>query len=549
LTTSSTTSSTSTGSQTSTPFCPNGKDSDGNCISNVVPPNTLPATTSSTTSSTSIGSQTSTPFCPNGKDSGGNCIPNVTPSNTLPSTTSSTTSSTSTGSQTSPPLSCLYGVDALGNCIVNPPNTTSSASPTRPNTLICSPGSINIDGVCTQASQPPSSITTATTSPPVIAFPANNNTFVPTTSTTTTSSLSLPSANAQFSYVTATTLLVPILPTSTNSFNLTNPDAATTTLSFIGPSNPNTGSAPPPSLPSDIPARIYPAVQTNPSDLPSDYILCSILFSSGLPWEEVVKNTQLQGQIFAWTDYLVCHALNIDTSVVFIYALDFWAPETYQSTADVDKLQTLFLFFLPRQYVTALQSQVRVAASQFYNVPTPYRDLANLVDPAFALTSVPDPNTIPGSANAATSRENKSRTNAIIGVVSALGGLAFVILGVLIFNGVKRNRELRHRRLSDSHMPNDPYPDRAGREFDQDSVGGQRRRSFYFAEDSLRGQQQTMEQPTVPMVQAQTQYVVQPSTQIEYSNRTSPGSMRERRGPVVPGAISAPILTQSSLNW
>lgn len=31
---------------------------------------------------------------------------------------------------------------------------------------------------------------------------------------------------------------------------------------------------------------------------------------------------------------------------------------------------------------------------------------------------------------------------------------------------------------------------RTGRGFDQDSVGGQRRRCLYFAEDSLRGQQQ-----------------------------------------------------------
>jgi len=135
--------------------------------------------------------------------------------------------------------------------------------------------------------------------------------------------------------------------------------------------------------------------------------------------------------------------------------------------------------------------------------------------------------------------------DAIIGSVSALGGLTLIILGVLVFRSVKRSRDLRHRRLSDPILPNDPYPDRTGRDFDQDSIGGQRRRSFYFAEDSLRGEQQ----PAMPAAQVQTQTVLQPGLQTEYSYRTSPETMRERRVPVVPAAISAPILTQSSLNW
>jgi hypothetical protein len=108
---------------------------------------------------------------------------------------------------------------------------------------------------------------------------------------------------------------------------------------------------------------------------------------------------------------------------------------------------------------------------------------------------------------------------------------------------------MRHLRLSDPNLPNDLYPDRTGRDFDQDSVGGPRRRSFYFAEDSLRGQSHTAEQSTVPTAQAQTQYVVQPGSEVQYNPRASPENIRERRAPVVPGAISAPILTQSSLNW
>ena len=223
-------------------------------------------------------------------------------------------------------------------------------------------------------------------------------------------------------------------------------------------------------------------------------------------------------------------------------------PDSYQGPDDADMLRTEYLFYLPNNLVSVLANEIKVQSSPFYNIAEPYKDLAVQVDPAFALTSVPNPNAVPGTTSAA-SGGNKSRTATIIGVVSALGGLALIILGTLVFNGVKRSRQLRHQRLSDPNLPNDPYPDRSGRDFDQDSVGGPRRRSFYFAEDSLRGQPQTAEESTAPMPQAQAQFVAQPGSQIQYSSRSSPENMRERRAPVLTGAISAPILTQSSLNW
>lgn len=223
-------------------------------------------------------------------------------------------------------------------------------------------------------------------------------------------------------------------------------------------------------------------------------------------------------------------------------------PSTYQGPSDVDQLLTEYLFYLPSDQVPVLANQIKVLSSPFYNVALPYRQISMNVDAAFALTSVANPNVIPGSPSGATSGGDKSRANTIIGVVSALGGLALIILGVLIFKGVKRSRELRHHRLPDPNAPNNPYPDRTGRDFDQDSVGGQRRRSFYFAEDSLRGQQPAV-QSAVPVEQAPIPYVVQPESQIQHSQRTSPESMRERRPPVVPASISAPVLTQSSLNW
>jgi hypothetical protein len=277
----------------------------------------------------------------------------------------------------------------------------------------------------------------------------------------------------------------------------------------------------------------------------SGYSLVSILFDDTLPWFFVSQNTQSQGQLLAWTPTVIQAALDLSTADVKPFAMQAFMPITYQSAQDVNQLLTLFLVYIPNHQVPILQDQILVQGSPFYDgLPAPYSSLAAHVNAGFSITSVQDPNAMPGTSNAVTVHGNKSRTDAIIGIVSVLGGLALIILGVLVFRSVKRSRDLRHRRLSDPNMPNDPYPDRTGRDFDQDSIGGQRRRSFYFAEDSLRGQQQ----PAMPATQAQT-HVLQPGSQTEYNYRASPEAMRERRGPVVPGAISAPILTQSSLNW
>lgn len=358
-----------------------------------------------------------------------------------------------------------------------------------------------------------------------------------------------PTPNSQFSYVTESSLLGTSLSTSSIPPTLTNPDAATTTLSLPDPSNSVTGSGPGAPLPSYLPARIYAPDQVDVNSLPSDYTLVALLFSSFLSWQFVAQNTQSQGQIFDWTPIIVANALNISAAQAPAYALQVFTPASYSGPSNVDALLTEYLFYLPSSQVLTLANQIKVASSPFYAISDPYKELADQINPAFALTSVSNPNTVPGSASGASSLRNKSRTDTIIGVVSGLGGLALIILGILIFNSVKRSRQLRHHRLSDPSLPNDPYPDRTGREFDQDSLGGPRRRSFYFAEDSLRGQPHTAEQSSVPMAQAQTQYVVQQESQIQYIPRTSPENIRERRAPVVPGTISAPILTQSSLNW
>lgn len=163
--------------------------------------------------------------------------------------------------------------------------------------------------------------------------------------------------------------------------------------------------------------------------------------------------------------------------------------------------------------------------------------LAERVVKTFPISSLASPNAgsnaaggSDGSAQGATSSSGETRKDAIIGVVSALGGVTLVVLVLLIFRSLKRRQELAHRRMSD---PPQGYlgerPD--GVEFDRDSIGGQRRRSFYFAADSLRGTEgaQSGGDPFAD----------------EYSQQR-PAAMRQR---VAPGTISAPILRANTMNF
>ncbi|EIW81240.1 hypothetical protein CONPUDRAFT_56067, partial [Coniophora puteana RWD-64-598 SS2] len=180
--------------------------------------------------------------------------------------------------------------------------------------------------------------------------------------------------------------------------------------------------------------------------------------------------------------------------------------------------------YLPQDQVSTLASLISDEHSEFYTAQSGIAfELAACVDPALAITSISGPK---GSNSSSDSNSSRVRRDAIIGVCSSLGGIALIVLAYIAYRAVKRRRELAHRRLSDPGDLAGARPD--GQAFDQDSIGGQRRRSFYYAEDNIRGQQG---------VRADEEQYDQ------YSQ-----AMRERRN-ITPGAISAPILQQSSMNW
>lgn len=257
------------------------------------------------------------------------------------------------------------------------------------------------------------------------------------------------------------------------------------------------------------------------------YTGVSLLFDSGLNWNFVVNNENSSSQIFAWMSPILQAALSLPPDQVKTYQLRVHVPDDYKSTDDMNLLETMWLGWVPSDSVDLLAQQLKVTSSAFYTaLSSPYSDLAKHIVSSFPVRSVATDNTGTngGSSEAESSGatgSSKTREDAIIGVVSSLGAITLLILAFLVFRAVKQRRELAHRRLSDPHEHDFIGAPPADHEFDRDSVGGQRRRSFYYAADSLRG--------------AESHEVTE--------DPFNPG-MRERR-PV----IGTPILRDNTMNW
>jgi len=209
--------------------------------------------------------------------------------------------------------------------------------------------------------------------------------------------------------------------------------------------------------------------------------------------------------------------------------LQVYVPTTYTSPNDASQLGCTWLGWIPSDVVDTLAAQIKTKNSPFYSIPNGVaKDLASRVVSGYNILSVPNPTSSNGGINGdngssgGSGDDGKSRRDAIIGVVSALGAIALLVLVFLVCRSIKRHRAYAHRRLSDSPDVLGVRPE--GRQFDQDSVGGARRRSFYYAEDSLRVYEQTN---------------VHDGTQM----------MSQRRPIVEPGVISGPTLTGSTMNW
>jgi hypothetical protein len=297
------------------------------------------------------------------------------------------------------------------------------------------------------------------------------------------------------------------------------------------------------SLPSGMPARIYPPDPLDPNADLTGYTFIGILFDLELNWPFVVGSPVSSTQIFAYIPMIIATALGIQGEISFPYvghiivtqdfffsigtqiltwALQVYIPTSYQTPADAAELGTLWLGYVPSSLVTTLSQEILAKQSSFYTGESNLvaLALASHVNSGFSIISVSDPNS--GSTKG-TSDDGKSRRDVIIGVVTSLGAIALLVLVFLTYRVMKNRRELAHRRLSDPPDIGSAGVRPEGQDFDQDSVGGARRRSFYYAEDSLRG--------------------------FEASEQVAGPSVMTQRRAIIPAIISAPVLQESSLNW
>ncbi|KAF8334692.1 uncharacterized protein EI90DRAFT_3014945 [Cantharellus anzutake] len=254
---------------------------------------------------------------------------------------------------------------------------------------------------------------------------------------------------------------------------------------------------------------------------------------------------------------VIQNALGITADRIKTYALEAYAPAGF--TGDPSQLLTLYLVFLPTEDVSTLASYIKQLNSPWYkgSIGIPGQ-LANLIIPSYPLLSVPPPSPGRDGSGGAGSGGGNGRRNAIIGVCAAFGGLALLILVWWCARAYRRSREHGHIQLDGSTQGEDdlhvvsaggtsPRATTAARSHSSPSmlqlspngierpvaapVGGEdgRRRSFFYAEDELRGFDDGSRDEDMVYVHRQ------PSS--------------GRRVPITPAAISAPILRESSLNW
>jgi len=334
--------------------------------------------------------------------------------------------------------------------------------------------------------------------------------------------------------------------------------------------------------------------------LATDYTFVSLQFTNALSWVFVARQPASVAQLFAFTPIIFANAFGISQDQVKTYCLQAWQPAGF--SGDPDQLLTLWLGFIPNAVVStlivshaslpteyhtdiaqfALQADLPVRNSPLYTAQSGIAaQLVGLINPGFSPLSMPSSNPLSGnhkpnnSNGGSLSSNNLSRRNAIIGVCVAFGALGLLVIIWWLVRAIMRHQAAAHRPLDDggggygSMAQAQPLgvgsSAAATRAFSPDSgeqnpfasppgsierhdgaveAAGVHRRSFFFAEDELRGYEDVNREvesespPPVSGVSSGTTF---------YSSHRPPSTYR--RGQITPGVISAPILRESSLNW
>lgn len=138
---------------------------------------------------------------------------------------------------------------------------------------------------------------------------------------------------------------------------------------------------------------------------------------------------------------------HVELSVKALF-LQAYMPETYRTPADVAQLGTMICAYIPKAQVNTLASEIENKSSKLYTGSTGIaQQLAQHISSEFGLETVVDPNAgTNGSTGTGSSSSSKKKHNIIIGVVSALGAIALIILALLIYRFHQRRQKLGHER-------------------------------------------------------------------------------------------------------
>ncbi|KAH9824162.1 hypothetical protein DFH28DRAFT_921653 [Melampsora americana] len=197
------------------------------------------------------------------------------------------------------------------------------------------------------------------------------------------------------------------------------------------------------SFPTTWPRYIVPS--NTPTSPPDNSTLISILFSNALSWPWLVTNSNASSQVLVFMPALISTALNIDPSEVVTQSLQAYQPADFAAD-DESAMLTIWLGFIPSQYVNTLQAMLKDPQSAFYNQSNPiYEALSKTVDPSLPITTFSS-QARAAQRNAATTTvnddtpppANQGQKAAVIASVTSCGA---AILAIGLFLAARQSKQ------------------------------------------------------------------------------------------------------------
>ncbi|KAH9474034.1 hypothetical protein Pst134EA_001085 [Puccinia striiformis f. sp. tritici] len=221
----------------------------------------------------------------------------------------------------------------------------------------------------------------------------------------------------------------------------TAPTPAGTALPSAGAPPKKSSSTP---FPSSWPRYIVP---TNaPTSPPANSTLISILFTDALNWPWLVTNSNASSQVLVFMPQLIAATLQISEDQVLTQSLQAYQPANFNPSNEASML-TLWLGYIPTQYVGQLQAMIRAPQSHFYTNPSPVlRALAKTVDPSLPISTYEKKTPASQAAGNALSGDggdspttNSGQKIAVIASVTTCGA-AILAIGLVIAARQSRRR-------------------------------------------------------------------------------------------------------------